>query len=59
MPSIREHSDFVPLVNVSTVTPETQQDFIDAWTASVDAFISRQPGFMSAGLHKSLDGLPS
>jgi quinol monooxygenase YgiN len=45
------------LVNVFETTPETQQQLLDVLTAATDAEMSKQPGFVSANLHASRDGL--
>jgi len=44
------------LVNVFTVEPARQQELVDVLVAATDEVIQRQPGFISANVHASLDG---
>jgi quinol monooxygenase YgiN len=46
----------VILINVFTVDPIDQQRLVDLLTAATEATVSRPPGFISATLHRSLDG---
>jgi quinol monooxygenase YgiN len=46
----------VTLINVFTVAPENQQRLIDLLVEATEGVINAQPGFISANLHKSLDG---
>jgi len=45
------------LVNVFETTPDTQRKLIELLTAETEEVMSRQPGFVSANLHASRDGL--
>jgi quinol monooxygenase YgiN len=47
----------VTLINVFTVQPERQQQLLDLLTEATEAVMRHQPGFISANLHRSLDGL--
>ncbi len=44
----------VVLINVFEVPPGTEADFLSGWEAARDV-VRRQPGFLSARLHESLD----
>jgi len=46
----------ITLINVFTVEPANQQRLADLLTRATDDFVSRAPGFLSATLHRSLDG---
>jgi len=46
----------VTLINVFTVDPGNQERLIDLLTRATEDFVSRAPGFLSATLHRSLDG---
>ncbi len=39
------------VITTFEVNPGTCQDLLDALTAAYDEFISKQPGFVAAGLH--------
>jgi heme-degrading monooxygenase HmoA len=55
MPIIIPSHDIVTQINVFTVPPEKQQPLID-FLAQAAAIAREVPGWMSASLHKSLDG---
>ena len=46
----------VVLINVFTVEPANQQRLIDLLTRATDVFVNRAAGFISATLHRSVDG---
>ena len=46
----------VTLINVFTVRPERQQELIELLTRATEESVRHAPGFMSARLHRSLDG---
>ena len=46
----------VTLINVFTVAPERQQQLIDLLTRATERSVRNAPGFISARLHRSLDG---
>jgi quinol monooxygenase YgiN len=56
MTTISKEQDVVTLVNVFTVAPEDQQLLLDLLVEATEATMNKQPGFVSANLHKSLDG---
>jgi quinol monooxygenase YgiN len=47
----------ITLINVFTVEPSNQQKLIDLLTRATDEFVASAPGFLSATLHRSLDGI--
>jgi quinol monooxygenase YgiN len=44
------------LINVFTVDPSNQQRLVDLLTRATANAVSRAPGFLSAILHRSIDG---
>ncbi len=46
----------VTLINVFTVEPANQRRLVDLLTRATDGSVSRAPGFISATLHRSIDG---
>ena len=53
---IRAGADVVTLVNVFTVDAARQQELVDAWRDATEEVMRHQPGFVSASIHRSLDG---
>ncbi len=56
MTEISRDGDVVTLINVFTVMPENQQRLLDLLVGATGTVMNRLPGFVSANLHKSLDG---
>lgn len=56
MASISTNQDIVTLINVFTVSPENQQRLVDLLVEATESVICKQPGYVSANIHKSLDG---
>lgn len=56
MTSISEDGNAITLINVFTVAPENQQRLVDVLVRATEDVISKQPGYVSANIHKSLDG---
>lgn len=54
--SERSDNSAVVLINVFTVEPENQQRLIDILTAATRGSVDQEPGFISATLHRSVDG---
>jgi quinol monooxygenase YgiN len=54
--TIRAGSPVVTLINVFTVDPRDQQQLIETWQRSTEETIRHLPGFVSANIHRSLDG---
>ena len=56
MTRISEGGGVVTLINVFTVAPEDQQRLLDLLVEATESVMQGLPGFVSANLHKSLDG---
>ena len=56
MAKISQGSNVVTLINVFTVAPEDQQRLLDLLVEATESAMNKLPGFVSANLHKSLDG---
>jgi quinol monooxygenase YgiN len=54
--TIDPDSKVITLVNVFTVEPNNQQRLVDLLIEATKKVMSQQEGFISANLHKSLDG---
>lgn len=51
MPTISRDADLQTVITTFEVTPGTCQDLLDELSDAMKSFISRQPGFIGAGLH--------
>jgi quinol monooxygenase YgiN len=51
VPKISEEAELQTVITTFEMTPGTCQDLLDALTDAYDTFISKQAGFISAGLH--------
>ena len=51
MVTIAKDAALQTVITTFEVHPGTCQDLLDALTEAYDAFISKQPGFIAAGLH--------
>lgn len=51
MPQISKSAELQTVLTTFEVTPGTCQDLLEALTDAYASFISKQPGFISAGLH--------
>ncbi len=56
MTTIRTDAPVITLINVFTVAPENQQRLLDVLSEATERVIRSRPGFVSANLHRSLDG---
>ena len=56
MVTISKDNDVVTLINVFTVAPEDQQRLVDVLVDATQAVMREQQGFISANIHRSLDG---
>lgn len=56
MTNIKKNSGIITLINVFTVEAENQQKLIDLLIDATKKIINKQEGFISANIHKSLDG---
>lgn len=54
--TISQNADLVTLVNVFKVEPEKQQQLVDMLVEATEEVMKDLPGFVSANIHKSLDG---
>jgi heme-degrading monooxygenase HmoA len=54
--TIRAGGSGVTLINVFSVDPEHQAELIDLLGQAAERVMRRQPGFISANMHRSLDG---
>ena len=51
MPTISKDANVQTVITTFEMTPGTCQDLLEALTDAYAAFISKQPGFIAAGLH--------
>lgn len=56
MTKIAKDNNVVTLINVFTVRPEQQQRLVDLLVEATEDVMKYQPGYVSANIHKSLDG---
>src|SRR5579875_2912157 len=56
MTTISTEKNLVTLINVFTVPPENQQHLVDLLIEATQSVMRNQPGYISANIHKSLDG---
>lgn len=56
MPTIAKNNDVVTVIFSFAVEPDRQQELINLLIDSLETTTKHQPGFVSASLHKSLDG---
>jgi len=56
MPTISKENHFLTLINVFTVEPPNQQKLIELLTLATDSSVRKIEGFLSASLHRSIDG---
>src|SRR6187402_381715 len=54
--TIDHDSKVTTLINVFTVEPNNQQRLVDLLIEATEKVMSQQEGFISANIHKSLDG---
>jgi hypothetical protein len=54
--TIQRDGKIATLINVFTVEPKNQQRVKDKLTEATEKVMSQQEGFISANIHKSLDG---
>ena len=54
--TIQEGSTHITLINVFSVDPQNQDQLIRLLSEATEAAMKKQPGFVSANIHKSLDG---
>lgn len=54
--TIRTGLEVMTLVNVFTVDPQQQQELVDVLVEATDDVMQTLPGFVSANIHRSLEG---
>jgi|GEM_PF-2704761 len=57
MPTISKDNSVATLINVFTVEPGNQQKIVDMLVETTEKAMKHIPGFVSASIHKSLDGV--
>lgn len=56
MTEISPENKVYTLINVFTVDPDKQQQLADTLIETTEGWVKSLPGFVSASIHKSLDG---
>jgi|ERR1700761_9085936 len=56
MPEISTANNYLTLINVFKADPANQQKLVDLLTLATDGSVKNITGFISASLHKSIDG---
>jgi quinol monooxygenase YgiN len=56
MTTIAENTGVTTLINVFTVEPSNQQKLVDILARATETSVRDVPGFISAALHRSVDG---
>ncbi|WP_432726685.1 antibiotic biosynthesis monooxygenase family protein [Variovorax sp. W6] len=56
MTTIAENTGLVTFINVFTVEPSNQQKLLDILARATETSVRDVPGFISAALHRSVDG---
>ena len=56
MITITKEKKLITLINVFTVDPAKQQQLVDLLAQATESSVRHTPGFISASLHRSLDG---
>jgi quinol monooxygenase YgiN len=54
--TIDPHAKLVTLINLFETTPEHQDELVRLLEEATSSVMKRLPGFISANIHKSLDG---
>jgi heme-degrading monooxygenase HmoA len=53
---IQPGSGLATLINLFVVEAKNQDKLIEALKEGIETFVSKQPGYVAAGLHKGMDG---
>jgi quinol monooxygenase YgiN len=56
MTTIAENTGLATFINVFTVEPSNQQELLDLLAHATETSVRDVPGFVSAALHRSVDG---
>lgn len=54
--TIAQDQELITLINIFKVAPENQQRLVDLLIDATEEVMCKLPGFISANVHKSLDG---
>src|SRR5712675_1962857 len=57
MTTISTDNKVITLINVFTVEPENQQKLVEMLREATEKTMKALPGFVSANIHKSVDGI--
>lgn len=57
MPTITKNQDLITVIVIFSVEPDQQQELIDNIVKFLETSVKHQSGFISASIHKSLDGV--
>jgi heme-degrading monooxygenase HmoA len=57
MTTVSKDNTVVTLINVFTIEPENQQRLVDMLVEATEKTMKNLPGFVSANIHKSVDGV--
>jgi quinol monooxygenase YgiN len=56
MTTISKENQYLTLINIFTVDPLHQQQLVELLTLATEESVKQIPGFISASLHRSIDG---
>jgi len=56
MTTISKNNTLVTFINIFTVEPANQQQLLDLLARATETAVRHAPGFISANLHRGLDG---
>jgi quinol monooxygenase YgiN len=56
MTTISKRNSLVTIINIFTVEPSEQKPLLDLLARATEGSVRHAPGFISANLHRSLDG---
>ena len=56
MPIISKQQHMLTLINTFTVAPERQEELVNLLIEATRSLMKRVPGFVSANIHRGLDG---
>jgi quinol monooxygenase YgiN len=56
MITISSKANLITLINVFTVEPANQHQLVTLLTEATESSVGQAPGFVSASLHRSIDG---
>ncbi len=57
MSTIVQNTHLFTLINVFTVNPEKQESLVNLLVEATESVVCKLPGFVSANIHQSLDGV--